>query len=378
MNDVRAYRVPSPLPLPLLLVLCAAYLLPGLMDHDPWKSPPSDDAVSLGIVFEAVHGSWLTPTLAGEPFTKVSPLFFWVAAIFGKLLSPLLPLHEAARLASAAFTGAAIAFTAFAAREIFGATAAITAALLITGCAGLLLPSHAMSGELALLAALAAVIWGLSVMPRRPLLAGAIVGCGMGAAFLAHGIAPVLGALLLTAIVSLTPSNRPRTAGFFGVLALSAAPWLVSWPLALYIASPQNLGTWWAAANLADLPWTGDASPLPQAVAYVKLLGWFAWPAWPLALWTLWQFRRRLSQLVLPLVAFVVFLVMLSFGSDAREIELSRLRVSGEMAPNFFSIMRRSTALTPSTRSTWSASVTPISACRRSSGGSRRTMRFVQ
>jgi 4-amino-4-deoxy-L-arabinose transferase-like glycosyltransferase len=317
MTSVRAYRVPSPLPVPLLLGLCAAYLLPGLFDHDPWKA---DDAVSLGIVFEAARGNWLMPTLAGETYPQVSPLFFWVAAIFGKLLSPLLPLHEAARLACAVFTGAAIAFTAFAARELLGATAAITASLLFTGCAGLLLPAHAMSGELALLAALAAVIWGLSLIPRRPLFAGAIVGCGLGAAFLAHGIAPALTALLLTAIIALTPSNRPRTAGFFGVLALSAAPWLVLWPLAVYIVSPRDLGPWWVASNLAQLPWMSDTNPLAQALSYIRLLGWFAWPAWPLALWTLWQFRRRLRQLVLPLTAFVLFLLMLSVGSDAREI----------------------------------------------------------
>src|SRR6202161_2136355 len=120
MTSVRAYRVPSPLPVPLLLVLCAAYLLPGLFDHDPWKA---DDAVSLGVVFEASHGNWLSPALTGEQYPQVSPLFFWVAALFGKLLSPFLPLHEAARFASAAFTGAAIAFTAFAARELLGATA---------------------------------------------------------------------------------------------------------------------------------------------------------------------------------------------------------------------------------------------------------------
>ena len=54
MTSVRAYRVPSPLPVPLLLVLCAAYLLPGLFDHDPWKA---DDAVSLGVILEAVHAT---------------------------------------------------------------------------------------------------------------------------------------------------------------------------------------------------------------------------------------------------------------------------------------------------------------------------------
>src|ERR1700689_1108185 len=202
MTSVRAYRVPSPLSFPLLLVLCAAYLLPGLIDHDPWKA---DDAVSFGIVFEALHGNWLGPTLAGEPYAQVSPLHFWVAALFAKLFSGLLPLHAAARLASGAFTGIAIALTALAARELFGATAAASAALILIGCAGLLLQAHAMTAELALLAALAAVLSGLSLMARRPLLAGAITGSGIGAAFLAHGVAPAATALLLAGFMLLMP-----------------------------------------------------------------------------------------------------------------------------------------------------------------------------
>ena len=84
MPPVRAYRVPIPLTLPLLLLLCAAYLLPGLADHDPWKA---DDAISFGIVLEALHGNWLAPTLAGESYPIASPLYFWLAAVFAKLLS---------------------------------------------------------------------------------------------------------------------------------------------------------------------------------------------------------------------------------------------------------------------------------------------------
>jgi 4-amino-4-deoxy-L-arabinose transferase-like glycosyltransferase len=317
MTPVRAYRVPSPLPFSLLLVLCTAYLLPGLVDHDPWKA---DDAVSMGIVFEALHGNWLVPTLAGESYAQVSPLYFWVATLFAKLFSAALPLHAGARLASAAFTGAAVTFTAFAAREQFGATAATSAALILIGCAGLLLQAHAMTAELALLAAFAAVLWGLTLIAKRPLAAGAITGSAIGAAFLAHGLAPALTALLLTGFMLLMPASRRQAARVCGVLVLSALPWFLLWPLALYFQAPQFLRDWWEAANLAQLPGTSDATPLMQALAYLKLLGWFAWPALPLALWTLWQFRRRLKELVLPLAAFVLFLAMLSFGSDAREV----------------------------------------------------------
>jgi hypothetical protein len=42
-------------------------------------------------------GDWLVPTLAGEPFMDKPPLFYWTAALFAKLFSPLLPLHDGAR-----------------------------------------------------------------------------------------------------------------------------------------------------------------------------------------------------------------------------------------------------------------------------------------
>lgn len=318
MTPVRAYRVPSPLPLPLLLVLCAAYLLPGLFDHDPWKA---DDAVSFGIVFEALNGNWLVPTLAGEPYAQVSPLYFWVAALSAKLFSGALPLYAAARLASGAFAGLAVAFSALAARELFGATAAGSAALILIGCVGLLLQAHSMTAELALLAALAAVLLGLSLTARRPLLAGVVTGCGIGAAFLAHGVAPALTALLLTAFMLLMPARPKHAMQFLAVVVLSALPWLVVWPLTLRLQAPQYLADWWEASNLAQLPGAArTGSALAQATVYLRLLGWFAWPALPLALWTIWRWRRRIGDLALPIAAFFLFLMMLSLGSDGREI----------------------------------------------------------
>lgn len=319
MTPVRAYRVPSPLPLSLLLVLCAAYLLPGLFDHDPWKA---DDAVSFGIVFEALHGHWLVPTLAGEPYAQVSPLYFWVAAFFAKTFSFLLPVHGAARLASAAFTAAAVALTALAARELFGAAIATGAALILIGCVGLWPQAlaHSMTPELAVLATLAGVLYGLALTPRRPRVAGAITGTAIGAAFLAHGIAPAIIALLLVAFMLLIQRRQTQAVGFIVTLLLAALPWFVMWPLALYFMAPHYLTEWWQVANLAQLPGAGGVSPLLQAAGYLRLLGWFAWPALPLALWTLWRMRRNMGGLVLPIAAFVAFLLMLSFGSDSREV----------------------------------------------------------
>jgi 4-amino-4-deoxy-L-arabinose transferase-like glycosyltransferase len=322
MSSARHFRIPSPLPLSLLLLLGACYLLPGLVDHDPLKT---DDAVSFGIVFEALQGNWLTPTLAGEPYPSASPLYFWLAAIFAKLFSGLFSLHGAARLASGACAGIAVFCIALTAREMFGAAVAGSAALILIGNLGLLLYAHLMSAEIALLAALAVALLGIALAARRPSLAGLITGCGIGAAFLAHGLAPALAALLLAAVFTLGVAQwRQRAARFWLVLVAASAPWFLLWPLALYFQAPQQFYDWWSAANLAQLPWSrdGDANPLAQAGGYLKLMGWFAWPALPLALWTLWRNRRRLAQpgIVLGLVAFLLFLAELSWGTDAHDI----------------------------------------------------------
>ena len=320
MTPARPIRIAIPLSLTLLLLLAAAYLLPGLADHDPWKS---DDAIAFGIVFEALHGNWLVPTLAGEPYPDVSPLYFWLATIFAQLFSGVLPLHGAARLASGACAALAIACTAIAARELFGAAAAGSAALILIGCVGLLLQAHSMSAEIALFAAIAAVLLGVALAGRRPLAGAAIAGSGIGASFLAQGLAPAIAGILLALAMVLGRSDtRRRALAYFGVLLLFAAPWFAIWPAVLYLTAPQRLAEWWNAVTAAQLPASDAAQPLRQAFAYLKLLGWYAWPALPLALWTLWLFRRRLAHagIALPALAFVLLLVMLSLGRDARDV----------------------------------------------------------
>src|SRR5688572_23705924 len=102
----------------LVVVLCLAWALPGLVAHDPWKS---DEAYTFGIVYEMLSGgSWIAPSLAGEPFLREPPLYYLTAAASGALLSPLLPLHDAARLATGAWALLALLFCGLAARELNG------------------------------------------------------------------------------------------------------------------------------------------------------------------------------------------------------------------------------------------------------------------
>ena len=114
----------------LLALLCLAWIIPGLVAHDPWKP---DEAYNFGVVYEMIRGgSWIAPSLAGEPFVREPPLFHISAALSALALSPPFALHDAARLVSGLFIALALLFCALAGRELNGAgTGALAAALLI-------------------------------------------------------------------------------------------------------------------------------------------------------------------------------------------------------------------------------------------------------
>src|SRR5689334_24410016 len=135
----------TPLKTVLFIVLCVAWLLPGLVGHEPWKV---DEAVVFGMVTEMLRsGDWLLFRIAGEPSLEKAPLFLWTAAALAKLLGKLLPLHDAARLASGLYVGLTLGFLSLAAQSLMGERAVRMAVLLLLGCLGLLIRSHERSEE---------------------------------------------------------------------------------------------------------------------------------------------------------------------------------------------------------------------------------------
>ena len=77
-----------------MLLIAAAWLLPGLVGHEPWKP---DEAYTFGLRHIALTGDWVVPTLAGEPFMEKPPLFFISAAFAMRCLSGWLSAPDAAR-----------------------------------------------------------------------------------------------------------------------------------------------------------------------------------------------------------------------------------------------------------------------------------------
>ncbi|MGB8545669.1 MAG: glycosyltransferase family 39 protein, partial [Azonexus sp.] len=142
MPDLAA-RLRSGIRLPpagwTLAAMLAFYVLAGLFGRDPWKG---EDAIHIGTAWHMLHfGDWLSPDLAGRPFHE-PPLYYWTAALTGKALGWLLPLHEAIRLASGIWVALALVGIYYAGRELHGRESAAASPLLLAGSVGLLIHAH--------------------------------------------------------------------------------------------------------------------------------------------------------------------------------------------------------------------------------------------
>ena len=307
----------------LIGLLCLIWLGTGLVGHDPWKP---DEISGFGVIYSMLqNGDWLAPAIAGEPFMDKPPLFYWTAALCAKLFSPLLQLHDGARIASGLYTALALLFVGLAGRRLYGENRGWAAAIILIGCLGLLVSAHQMTTDLGLLAGCAMMLYGFSLSQERAIRAGLWIGTGMGIGFMSKGfISPILFVLTAASLPLLFQNWRKRQfTHSVGIAFLFALPWLAIWPLLLYLHSPQLFTDWAWTHNIGK--WIGYAKhgPGEDSLYYLENLPWMAWPAWPLAAWIIWKSRKRLGQredLQLPLVVFGVMFITLSFAADIQEV----------------------------------------------------------
>ena len=312
----------EPRKLGLLLLLCLAWLIPGLVGHAPWKS---DEAATFGIVYHILQtGEWLVPTLAGEPDLSFGPLYYWTAALFAKLFSWALPVYDAARLASGFYMALTLAATAMAARELYGPSMPRLALALLIGSVGLLIHAHEMATDTALLAGYALVLWGFALSARRPNPAGVLIGLGVGIAFLSRGIVPLAVVLVCAALLPMFQNWRNRRYAYTLLIALAVSlPFLAIWPWLLHRFAHSAFFWWWRVENLPLLTKFSITYARNETLYFLRLLPWFAWPVLPIALWTLWGYRTRLlheMRFQLPLLFFCITFVFAGLNDAARDI----------------------------------------------------------
>jgi len=295
------------------VLLVALYVLPGLVGHEPWKQ---DETYIADIVRTMLaSGDAVVPRMAGEAFMEKPPLYYWVAGALATVTSPLLPLHDGARLATGVFVLLACAALAQCGRRWVDAQHGRTAVCVLLACFGLAGYAHLMLTDTALLAGIALGMAGLPHWRTRPVASGLQVGSGVGIGFLAKGlIAP--GVFGLAAVLLPLCFARWRARAYARtVLAalLAALPWLILWPAALWLRDPRLFHDWIWTNNVGRF--TGFAVPALGAAHdpgfWAKNLWWITFPALPLAALALWRERtclrsdeRLQSAIVLAAVIF--------------------------------------------------------------------------
>jgi hypothetical protein len=317
-------RAAQRLPRWALILLSAAYLLPGQFGREPWKNA---DITAFGYMASIAEGRspWMSPALAGLPGDGAL-LPYWLGALAIKLL-PFLDPALAARLPFAALLAATLALVWYSTLHLarteaaqpvafaFGGEAAPLdyaraladgAVLATIATLGLLQLGHETTPELVQLSGVALMMWSLAAAPTRPGLA-ALAAVGALTVVAASGAPTIALALGATGFIVCHWSSYPGARGM--------RPWiLLGMALGAAVAAVGHAWAWRAIARLD--------SPLQL----LRLAAWFLWPGWVLALWTLWRWRQHLSyrHIAVPSIGVAVALVAsASMGGSDRALMLA-------------------------------------------------------
>ncbi|MES2552329.1 MAG: glycosyl transferase [Pseudomonadota bacterium] len=299
----------------LLIILCTVWILFGLIGHAPWK-PNETGPVS--IIKSMTHGgSMLAPVAVGTSAIENPPLYYLSAAGLAKLLSPVLPMHDAARLTSGVWMAITLLLVGMIGRELWGLGIGRQTTFIFLSSLGLIVTAHLMTPEVSALTGVAMGFYGLALAKRRPFRASVLLGSGIGIGFLSTGLVPATIIIVSTLLLPLLfkPWRTKSFAIVVGLSAIAASPWLVIWPVLSLLYTPVQFTNWWHAS-------VGEFGQINH-LYFLRTLTWYAWPSLPIALWGLWRYRSRLvvkPKFQLVLTFFVVALGVIGFGASSNEI----------------------------------------------------------
>ena len=313
----RAYRTLG------LVLLCAAWIVLGLIGRDPWKT---EDAITFATAWEMLQrGDFVVPYVAQERALQYAPFVPWLSAAGLAAFSGVLDAPDAGRLAVGVLLAALLALTGAAGRALNGRGMTWMPVLVVVGSVGLFDRSHQLSPELGLCVAVALALYATALASTRGLLAGALLGIAAGVGFLASGWIGLWWTLVPALLLPLF-GTAWRNRGFvrFLVVALAVGvPLVAAWPYALHAREPALLAEWWQASSVEPLlPWGAYGGP--DVSWLLRNVVWVAWPAVPLIVWMLWirarGFNGGLAQpgVIVPGVYSIWMLGSLALMPDPR------------------------------------------------------------
>ena len=316
------------LPRGALLLFCLAYVLPGFIGRDAWKSA---DISALGFMWELVQGSaaWLHPSLLGQHPENPALLPYWLGAWTLQWGPAWIPSDLKVRLPfllllalglAASWYGTyylarspraqpvAFAFGGEAQPKDYARAMADGGLLALIACLGLAQLGHETTPALAQFGFTGLLFYALSSLHFRP--RSSILSAWIGVISLGLSGAPALATLFLAggALIHFLDANAQAEAGetdrhtgltSFLLLCSALVNAYLCWRLDLWRWKVEIPQATWAEFNGA-----------------MQLLTWFTWPAWPLALWTVWRWRRQLfSHSISRHLALPVWFALVTLGS---------------------------------------------------------------
>ena len=335
------------------VVLCLIWVFAGLFGHAPWKGYETQ---SISAIHAVMNGHLLAPLAASEDSLTNPPLYYWTGAIFGKLLTPFMSLHDASRLINTLWMGLTILLIGMANRELWGTGFGRQAALIFIGSIGLIFNAHTLMPGIAVLTGLSMAFYGLALSKRRPFRSAVLLGVGLGVSFLSGGAMPLLTVILSSLLLPVFFETW-RTGRYRLVLSLSllvSLPFLVLWPYLLWSFEHNIFIKWIDNTHLFETQ---------NYMFYLKSLAWFAWPALPLAGWGIWKSRRKLwsqAKFQLPIIFFISLFILTSSYATTNQVllmpfliplstiaagSIESLRRGAASALNWFGIILFSTIL---------------------------------
>jgi 4-amino-4-deoxy-L-arabinose transferase-like glycosyltransferase len=300
----------------LLLILCAIWILTGLIGHAPWKPLES---TSISIVKSILDGgSQIAPLAKGDSTLEAPPLYYAVAALSAKLFSAILLLHDGARVFNSIWLTILLLMIGMTGREMWSRGVGRHATFIMIGSVGLMLSAHSLNHEIAALSALATGFYALALFNRRQGRATLFFGLAIGMGFLIDGIVTplILLCAALTLFILFKAWRRQSFVLFVLISALLATPFIVGWLWLIHQYFPEIYIDW---MNRLKAPFIYE-----NHAYFCRILIWYAWPALPLALLGIWKFRAAVfsqPRFQLPIVFFVVSFIILGFASTNKDIQ---------------------------------------------------------
>ncbi|MGU9952233.1 MAG: hypothetical protein ACNYPH_08085 [Gammaproteobacteria bacterium WSBS_2016_MAG_OTU1] len=260
----------------LFALMCALWIFAGLFGRDPWKPQETDF-----VIFIAEQVGTLS-ALPPESLSSLPPSIYadWAVAS-AKFFSPILPLHEGARLINAILLALALMSIGLSAG---GGRSGWMAVLLTVGMTGLLVRAHLLNLAVPAFFGAALAMLGALRLRQHALVGGIILGGAIGLLFTAAS--PAAAVFVGGGVLATLFRADWRRASIVAGLAV-AAIFLLPFILLSQLPDNSERGQYILASLLPTNNWTA-------AEDLVRLAAWALFPALPIAAAALWRGRSAL------------------------------------------------------------------------------------